>query len=168
MDFLERYFWFFCGAFWVTIAATSLRARLAESVRRNHVSAEEATGFANGVAISVGSVCFALGAVALAADYPSPFCAQPFSFRDWASAATNLITLAAWAALLSWVWLGSGADLLGRVAPAFLNRPNYDRRYSPRVVRVAITAMLVVSAFGAFAASRSMPRYPICDARLAN
>jgi hypothetical protein len=166
MDELFRYFWFWCGAFWMVLIVTTVRPRLAESVRHNQITADEAAAFVRGLAISIAVPCVALGLIALAGKRPAPFCIEPFFFGDLPSAASNGVTLIAWAALLGWVWFGSGAILLGRIAPALMTPPNYTRRYSPGSVRVIVTLLLVITAVGALIGWRSVPqeRPSICSA----
>jgi hypothetical protein len=149
MDFFNRYFWFLCGAF-VLLSLLVLRRRLAELVRRNRVTRDEASRFLRGAALAITPQCAALGAISLLAGYRNPGCARPFSFADAPSAATNTVILVSWGALLLWVWRGRGADLLGRIGPAFKNRPDYTHTYSPRAVRFAVTGLLLLAAVGGF------------------
>ena len=159
------FFWFLCAAVWMVLIATTIRPKVAEAVRRDHITAEEGKQFVRGLAASIALCCGILGTIALVAHQPAPFCTEPFSFHDWPSAATNGVTLAAWGALLGWVWLGSGADLLGRIAPAFTDAPRW-RRYSPWSVRLVITLLLVGTAGGALVASRTSAadRPTVCTA----
>jgi hypothetical protein len=163
MDVLLRYFWFWCGAFWMVLVATTIRRRLSESARHGQVSGQEAAAFVRGLAISIGSFCLVLGLIALTAHHPAPTCVQPFSFADRPSAASNIVTFMGWVAVLGWIWMGSGAHLLARVTPALINPPNYRRTYSPSVVRIVVTLLLAVAAVGSVAGSRSVPRDPSCE-----
>lgn len=166
MKVVLGFFWFLCAAVWMVLIATTIRPKVAEAVRRDQITPAEGRRFVRGLAISIGLVCGILGMIALVADQPAPFCIEPMSFHDWPSAAANGFTLIAWSALLGWVWLGSGADLLGRIAPAFTNAPRWRRRYSPGSVRVAVTLLLAGAAVGALAASHTVAadRQMVCTA----
>lgn len=166
MTVVLRLFWFLCAAVWMALIATTIRPKVAEAVRRDHITAEEGRRFVRGLAASIGLSCVILGIIALVAHQPAPFCIEPFSFHDWPSAASNGVTLAAWGALLGWVWFGSGADLLGRIAPAFTNAPRWRRRYSRWSVRLVVTLLLAGTAGGALVGSRTAAadRPTVCTA----
>lgn len=51
-------------------------------------------------------------------------------------------------------------DFLARVGPALGRQPSYERRYSPKLVRGAATALILVSALGAMISWRIMPPSP--------
>jgi hypothetical protein len=150
-------FWFWCGALWMVLLVTWIRPRLAEAVHHDRITSDEASAFLRGLGISIALLFGTLGVIVLAAGQPAPFCIKPFSFDDWPSAASNGVTLIAWALLLGWVWVGSGADLLGRMAPVFTTPPIRKRPYSPASVRVAMTLILAATALGALAGSRTLP-----------
>ena len=166
MTVVFGFFWFLCAAVWMVLIATTIRPKVAEAARRDLITPDEGRRFVRGLAISIGLVCGILGIIALVADQPAPFCIELFSFHDWPSAASNGFTLLAWSALLGWVWLGSGADLLGRIAPAFTNAPRWRRRYSPWSVRVVVTLLLAGAAVGALAGGRTVAedRPMVCTA----
>lgn len=149
-------FWFLGAALWIGVIATTIRPKVAEAVRRDHVTADEGRRFLWGLSIAIGFVCSAQGVIALIADQPI-FCIEPFSFRTWPTAASTGLTLITWSVLLGWVWFGSGADLLGRIAPAFTNAPRWRRRYSPRAVRVIVSLLLAAAAVGGLVTGRTAP-----------
>ncbi|HEX7116214.1 MAG TPA: hypothetical protein VF193_13890 [Steroidobacter sp.] len=52
-----------------------------------------------------------------------------------------LLQAVATAVLLWWIWARSGADFSLRIAPAFTHDASKQRRYTPRQIRLAITAL---------------------------
>lgn len=161
MTLLLRYFWFICGGFLLINVAVWWR-RLEKLVLLGRITRKEAITFTRSAAIAIVAFCLALGLIALWAGFQSPICVQPFSFDEPASAASNVVTLVCWVMLLWWVWRGSGADLLARIAPVLGNRPNYSRTYSPQTVRLAVTGFLLITAVGGFFASRLVPVDLVC------
>ena len=163
MALFSRYFWFWCGAFWLVLVTTVIRRRLAGVVLHGQMSDREAAAFARGLAGSIALLCVSLGLISVAANIPSPDCIRPFVFDDPTSAAANVVTLVAWIAALTWVWLGAGADVLARVGPAMRNPPDYTRIYSPTAVRVVVTVLLAASAVGGVVGGHVAPRNPACE-----
>jgi hypothetical protein len=94
----------------------------------------------------------------VAAGWSSPFCTGVMEFNDVPNALVSLVTLAGWLGILWWIWRGNGADFLSRVGPALGQRPAYDKSYSPAMVRLAVTAMVVVGGVGGVVTWRSMPQ----------
>ena len=152
-----RYFWFLCAALMI-VNIIIWRRRLALLLERGTVTPEEAERFIRGAAFWLVTPCFLLGTISLSAGWSDPFCAGVLSFRNTPSSATALVILGTWAALLSWVWLGHGADVLGRIGPVLLRTPRYDRTFSPSAVRVAVTALILAAGIGGTIAWRQMPR----------
>src|SRR4029450_1946645 len=133
-----RYFWFLCAVAMVGNVLT-WRQRLRQLVARGTVTSEEAEWFTRWAAFWLVGPCLLLGIIALSAGWPNPFCGGGLSFRDGPSAATAVVVLGVWMALLWWLWLGRGADVLGRIGPILPGRPRYDRTFPPAVVRVVVT-----------------------------
>jgi len=155
LDGLLRYFWFIAlGVMLVNVAL--MRPRMKRLVELGRVTQDEADEFMRGAALAFGTPCLALGVIGLWARWHSPMCAGVLSFRDPPSTATALVISAIWALLLWWVWIGSGAELLGRVGPALMN-PNWERTYSPTLVRWAVTIVVLVAAVGGAVTYRTMP-----------
>jgi len=144
---LLRYFWFLCAALMVANVAI-WRRRLAVLVAQGTITPTEAARFTRGAALWLVTPCVVLGLIALSAGWSDPLCGGLLSFRDTPSAATSAVILGSWAALLGWVWLGRGADVLGRIGPVLTNRPRYDHTVSPAVVRASITASILVAGLG--------------------
>jgi hypothetical protein len=108
---LFRYFWFLCAGAMVANVVI-WRRRLSVLVVRGTLTSEEAARFVRGAALCLVMPCFVLGLIALSAGWSDPFCGGLLSFRDTPSTATSLVILGSWVALLGWIWLGRGADLL--------------------------------------------------------
>ena len=156
MVWLFRYFWFIAAAAMLRNVPI-WRRQLSSLVARGVLTRAEAERFMRGAALWLVGAPLALGLIALAAGWSGPFCGGILSFEDAPSAATSVVVLASWAALLWWVWIGRGAEFLGRVGPALANRPRHDRAYSPRVVRIALTTLVLWSGLGAALAWRRLP-----------
>ena len=161
LDGIFRYFWFIALAVMLLNVAL-MRPRIARLVELGRVTQDEANDFIRGAAFAFGIPCVVLGSIALWARWPSPMCAGVLSFRDGPSTATTLVIVAAWALVLRWVWIGSGADVLGRFGPAMMNPPNWERTYSPTLVRWFVTLIVLTAAIGGAVAYRSMPPESNC------
>jgi hypothetical protein len=156
---LFRYFWFF-GAAMMLVNVVLWRRRLPRLVAAGTMTKREMDGFLWGGGLLLVGPPILLGVIGLAAGWSDPFCAGAFSFDGPARAANSLVILGMWAAGLWWVWLGNGADLLGRVGPVLNSHPRYDRRYSPRLVRLATTALVLFCGISFAIGYRDMPRTP--------
>jgi hypothetical protein len=163
LDGVFRYFWFLMLAV-ILVNLAIIRPRMARLVERGRVTQDESDEFMREVAFAFGIPCVALGLIALWARWPSPMCAGALSFRDTPTTAASLVILGVWAMLLRWVWTGSGAEFLGRVAPVIMNPPNWERIYSPTLVRWAITIIVLVAAIGGAVTYRTMPQDMSCAA----
>jgi hypothetical protein len=153
-----RYFWFVCAAF-MLMNIVIWRGRLAALIDRGVVGRDEAkqiTRWTTGWL--VGGPCV-LGLIGVAANWSSPFCAGFLQFGSTPQAVTSLVTIAGWSSLLWWVWRGRGAAFLARVGPALSARPSHAT-YPPQLVRLAITALVLVSAIGGAVAWRAVPTSP--------
>lgn len=157
MVLIFRYFWFLCAAL-MFVNLLIWRWRLALLVTRGTVTPKEAERFVRGAAFWLVIPCLLLGGIALSAGWSDPFCAGLFSFQDAPSAATALVILGVWAALLAWVWLGRGADILGRIGPVLSNLSLYNHTFSPSAVRVAVTAVVLAAGIAGTIVWRQMPR----------
>ena len=155
MPFPFRYFWFICAAI-MLVNVVMMRGRMRPLVERGTVTEQEVAGFLKGAAIFLVLPCIVLGIIGVAAGWTDPFCAGMLSFDGTARTAVSLVLLLMWGAALWWVWLGNGAELLGRVAPALSNHPRYDRRYPPRLVQAFVTGIVLVSAIGSAVMWRTM------------
>ena len=157
MPLIFRYFWFI-GAAFMLVNIMIWRGRLSGLIERGILSRDEVDQVVRGaIAWLVVSPCV-LGLIALAAHWSSPFCAGYFEFGTVPQAATSLVMIGGWVALLLWIWRGNGATLIARVGPALSARPADS--YSPRLVRLTITAMVLVSAVGSAFTWRTMPDAP--------
>jgi hypothetical protein len=159
LGWLLRYFWFFAAAI-MMLNVISWRRSLALLVADGTLATRDAERLTRGATVWLVGAPVLLGLIALAAGWPDPFCAGALSFSDLPSAATSLIMLASWAALLWWVWIGRGAELLGRLSPVMTRSPFIKRSVSPRTVRLVITGLVVWSAVGAALMWRRVPGPP--------
>lgn len=147
MILLFRYFWFVCAAF-LLLNILIWRSRVPALVDRGVISVEEGGRFIRVALVGLCGPTLLLGIISLAAGWSDPFCSQGLSFADLPSAAAAIVTVASQVVALAWVWFGSGAQLLGRVAPVLARRRGGIRQYSPRAVRIAVTLLAIVSLIG--------------------
>lgn len=156
MPWVFRYFWFF-GALIMLINILVWRRRLQKVVEKGRATQGELRQFTKWTCILLIGGPILLGLIGVLAGWSSPFCSGIMQFTDLPSASVSLITLAGWLGLLWWIWRGNGADFLARVGPALGQRPAYDQSYSPSVVRLTVTAMVVVAGVGSALTWRTMP-----------
>lgn len=159
MPWLFQYFWF-VGAAFMLVNIAIWRRRLAVVVERGAATKAEVDRFVSWLAVYLVGAPIVMGVIGLVAGWSSPFCAGVLLFADVPRSIVSLVTVAGWFALLWWVWRGAGADFLSRVGPALAQRPSYDTVYSPRVVRLVVTAIVVLSSIGSVVTSRTMPLTP--------
>lgn len=161
MTLLFKYLWFVLAAF-MLVNVMLWRRSLRKLVDAGTITEQELHAYIRGAVLWIVFPAVLLGAISLAAGWSDPFCAGAFSFDGPARAAASSVILTVWGALLWWMWIGNGAEVLGRIGPALSNRPRYDRRYPPRLVRLAVTGWVVVSGAGYAIGSRQMdiPRSP--------
>ena len=152
-----RFFWFIVAAV-MLINVAIWRQRLSQLVARGVLSPDESARLVRGAALWLATPCLVLGAIAFAAGWSDPFCAGMLSFADAPRAATSVIVLAVWAALLWWVWVGRGADLLARIGPALSNRPRYDHTYTTAQVRAYVTTTVLIAGVGAVVAAHVLSK----------
>lgn len=151
-----RYFWFAFAAM-ALVNVLVWRHRLRPLVDEGSLTQAEMDGFIRGVAGWVSGTCVLLGCIGLAAGWSDPFCGGRHPFDGNATAATSLVMLTAWGALLWWVWMGNGADLLGRIGPALARSPLYSRRFPPHIMRWVVTAFVLLVAASSFVAHHQSP-----------
>jgi hypothetical protein len=156
MPGIFRYFWFIAAAFMLVNIAI-WRSRIGAVVSRGVVTRADADRFIFWLAVWLVGVPLVMGVVAIAAGWSSPFCAGMFMFDSVPRALSSGLTLACYAALLWWVWRGTGAEFLSHVAPALGRRSSNDKQYSPAAVRAVVTAVVVISSVGGVIMWRTMP-----------
>ena len=159
MPWIFRYFWFVAAAF-MAVNLVFVRRRLAPLVDRGAVTRGEVDRFVYwlGAWFVIGPLVF--GAIGLAAGWPSPFCGGVMEFGSRDKMLLSIANLAIWVSVLWWIWRGGGAEFLSRAGPALGRQPSYDKRYSPRMVRVVGTAIILFSSIGAAVSWRTMPPSP--------
>jgi hypothetical protein len=159
VPWIFQYFWFVCAAIMLLNILTWKR-RLAGVVERGNATQAEVDHFIRWARVYLVGGPIAFGVIALVADWPSPFCSGIMVFDDVSHTLVSLLTLSGWIGFLWWIWRRDGAEFLARVAPALGTRPNYDARYSPRLVRMAITAIVLLGGVGSVIVWRTMPTLP--------
>jgi hypothetical protein len=157
MLLILKYFWFICAAFMLVNVAI-WRQRLTTIVSHGLATKTETDRFIRLVTVWLIGGSLALGIIGLVAGWSSPFCAGMFTFDSVATCLASLIALAGWVSLLWWIWRGGGASFLARVAPALGQRPSFDRRYSEGLVRVVVTALVLIGGVGGAIMWRAMPQ----------
>lgn len=147
MPIVFRYFWFI-GAAFMLVNIMIWRRRLDVLVVKGLATVDETNTIVRGLLVWLVGAPLLLGTIALGAGWSSPFCAGFLAFGSAAQSLVSVITVTGYVTLLWWVWRGSGAELLARIAPAMGNKPDYDRRYSPAMVRLVVTAGILFSTIG--------------------
>ena len=165
MPVVFRYFWFIAAGFMLVNIAI-WRRRLAVLVANGTATSEEIGRFVRGLAVWLVGMPILLGTIALGAGWDSPICAGFLSFGNAAQSLVTVIMMTPGVFLMWWIWLGNGAEFLARIGPALGKRPAYDRRYSPRVVRLVITAMMLFSTVGAVVNYRILSNAPDMGCRV--
>lgn len=159
MPALLRYFWFIAAGF-MLVNVLIWRRRLMGAVDRGIATRAEVDRFATWAGVWFVGGPIVAGIVAIGAGWSTPFCAGMLSFRDVPRSIIALLSIASWIALLWWVWRGNGADFLSRVGPMLARPPRWPGPFSPAIVRLAITAIVLFAAVVAPIAWRAMPRSP--------
>lgn len=159
MPLIFRYFWFVCAAF-MLVNLFIWKRRLSTVVERGVVTQAEVDQFIRGATIGLVEGPILLGIINVYAGWSWPLCSGVLLFTDVPRTLVSVIVLSGWAALLWWVWRRNGADFIARVYSALDPRAASKEAYSPRIVRLAVTAMVLVSSVGAVVTSRTMPVVP--------
>ena len=159
MPWIFRYFWFIAAAFMLANVLT-VRRRLEPLVERGIADRGEVDRFGLWLTawFVIGPLIF--GMIGLLAGWSSPFCGGVMQFDTGPRLFLSIANLVIWASVLWWIWRGGGDDFISRAGPALGRVPSYDRRYSPKLVRVAGTALILVAALGGMISWRTMPQSP--------
>jgi hypothetical protein len=166
MPWIFRYFWFVCAAFMLVNVLLWSR-RLAVVVEQGNATELETSQFVRWIGACLVGGPMLFGIVGILANWSSPFCAGFMQFTDVPRTLVSLTTLSGWLGVLWWIWRGGGADFLARVAPALSQRPVYTKTYSPRIVRLVVTAMVLISSVGSILTWRTMPVLPALACQVA-
>lgn len=143
-SWIFRDFWFIAAAV-MAINVFILKRRLARAVERGNATQAEVDSFLRWFAIYFVGGSLLFGVTGVATGSAPPLCDAVRPMTDPRRMLLLAIGTSGWAVLLWWVWRGNGASVLSRLAPALKQPPDYDRVYSPRVVRGVVTAMAVIS-----------------------
>lgn len=132
------------------------RVRMQALIADQALTPAEANRFCIAATVAVAVFAGLYATIAFVAGIPER-CLLPFTHpRLWP---LHGLLLASIALLLYWLWLRGGDGLLARVAPAFTHGAARDASYTPRQVRLWITAMMVVG-YGGIAALRLTTTIP--------
>jgi hypothetical protein len=163
-----RYAWgFTLGILLINILMANRRARAL--VASGRLTDDERQDFIRGASMGSIGYCGVQTGIQLASHAVSPICLfsfpphGPSGILSWAvSTGTTLL-------LLRWIWQGTGAETLARIAPAFLSQPYAGRQFTPKQVRLFLTGLMVLALAGTLVASRAMPEAvpPFCTATAA-
>ncbi len=148
-DLLFRYFWVIGIAF-VALNVSIGHYRARSLVASGEITRQERNKFS--LWLLAGAVAlFGTEGLAQAIDRaPSLNCLLRFPPDTAGGVLSWALTLVTNGALLLWLWRGDGADLLARMAPAYLRGPT-GRRFNPSTVRLVLSALLVIGPLWAIA-----------------
>lgn len=113
---MQQYFWLFTGIWPGLVGAVYLRFRLRSSIESGKFTKQEVDSFTRGLGLWVFLPCFALWLLQRSVGSDAPF-----EYTRWPNP-QKLIALAlqlfVWAALLYWIFVRSGADMLIKINQA--------------------------------------------------
>jgi len=144
-------FFRYASFFFAVIVAINLRighGRAASLVAAGRLTEEELDSFIRGCSVLFIGFFMGSGVLQLLGQYPDPFCLMRFPPTTgygvllWLGQAT-ISCYTIW-----WLWARDGARILAAVAPAFTSGPTLTRTYSPRKVRLFVTALVVLAPVG--------------------
>jgi hypothetical protein len=147
MPLIFRYFWFFAAV--IMLANIFIwRRRSDRAVGSGVVSRDEFDQFLRWASIWLVGVPLLLGLISLGAKWSSPLCARTLSFADLPHTLFSSVILLTWGSCLWWVWRGSGAEFIAHVLPLVNQNRMSELSFSPQVIRLAVTALVIVGAVG--------------------
>jgi hypothetical protein len=134
----------------LTLALTLLNLagwhrRAAELVRAGRATNDERRALMVRLAIGAALFCGALQLIVWITGESRPECLAAFPPVTPASIASTIATVLLWVALLGWVWVGAGADLLAKLAPAVRAGSALARHYTPAGVRRGVTIFVAIA-----------------------
>ncbi|SRR6266571_4335211 len=143
------------GVGYVRAGALITSGRLTEDERRD---------FMRGAILASSTYCLLLTAIQIASHMRDPFCLIQFPPKTGFAFATWAVIAGALMLLLRWLWQGSGAETLARMAPA-LTRGSTSRTFTPRQVKIFLTAILLIAFLGNIAMQLTVTELrPVCTA----
>ncbi len=165
MSIIFRYFWFIAATF-MLVNILIWRRRSGAAISNGILSHDEFNHFIRWASVWLIVLPLLLGAIGLAARWPSPFCAGMLSFTDVPRTLCSLVVLSSWVSLLWWAWRGNGAEFIAHVLPSLNPGSQTNRTYSVQLVRIAITVVVIISAIVTPIIWRTMPLPPeaVCPA----
>ena len=146
------HFWLFCGLYTGLGGALYLRIKLKRNVAAGQLDRSSLQSFTRGWCIAILTPCTLLWLLALSSGpTASPDYLTWGVPQKWIALGLNI---ACWLVLLTWVWFGSGAELLSRyLAPAFSS----SMLKSPLAVRV-LAGLLVAAGICALSLGLGAPQ----------
>ena len=152
-----KFAWAFTlGILLVNIALGSRRARAL--VANGRLTEDERHDFVRGATIWSIGYCGVQAGIQWLSHAVNPICLLSFpphgayGMLSWAVSTGTVILL------LRWLWQGTGADILARIAPAFLNQAYVRREFTPKQVRLFLTGLMVLAMVGNLVAFAAMPK----------
>ena len=140
------------------------RKRAAALVKAGRITQDELDGFVRGVAVLVGGF-FLLGAVfQLLGSVPDLACLMSFPPQSPASLIMWIAQAGVSGWIIWWLWTQDGGRSLATIAPAFTRGPILERHYSPQLVRLGITALVILAPLGNIAVQLTQPMFQACAA----
>jgi len=147
---LSQYFWLFCGV-WVGLGnLVWIRFRLRSRIVSGEFSRAEVDSYTRNLALWVGGTCLGFWLMQHSAKNAGP------GFMTWPNPQREIaifLTVFVWAALMYWVFVRRGADVLSKFLCALSYRGT--SMYSPLVVKLVTIAGILAGAFELF--SGGMP-----------
>src|SRR5213079_3285871 len=121
------------------------RIRGASLVTAGRVSRAEFDGFLLRVFVVFGLLFGCVGVFHALSSERDIFCLIVFPPKHIYGAALWCGQIVVSVGVVVWVWTRNGADLLPRLAPAFIRGSMLERRVSPAVVRLVVTSVAVLA-----------------------
>ena len=146
------------GAIIISLAFGYVRSRAL--VASGKVTEEERQGFTRGAALFWTLYCITQWGLQAASGYRDPLCFHafpPHGLYAWASWLLGLVSVSF---LLNWLWRDDNADVLARLAPAYL-WPSIYRELPTQRVRLVVT-ILLIAGFGGGTLIRLIMPTPTC------
>jgi hypothetical protein len=150
VDLVFRYFWVL-GVVVVGANVLTGRRKAGALVDTGRVTQDELDAFCKSAFLILGGVFALMGFWQHVGGFPHVLCLMPFppvtqaGWGWWATHAAAVV-LCLW-----WLWTRNGADLLARIAPAFLNGP-VDRVFQPRTTALVVTGVILLALVSGIAA----------------
>ena len=132
-------------------------------IASGRLSVDELNDFTRGAVVASSTYCLLLAAIQFASHVRDPFCLTQFPPKGPFGAATWVVMAGGMVLLLKWLWQGRGADVLARIAPALTRGSVTARFFTPRQVKLFVTAIVALAIVGSVAMQLAVPGLnPVC------